>query len=390
MSPAEVQVAPPPPIEERARSLWSRYKWFTIFVVIPTLVVAAYLFLFASNQYVSEAHFVVRSASTSSSGGGSSSSSGLSGLLGGGTSTSTVAAVGESLAVQDYLSSHDAVAALQKQLDLVHMWRRPGVDWLSGIRVANPTPEFLEDYYKGQVDVYFNSDNGITELTARAFTPQDAYAIASQLLQLGERRVNAMNARAYQDAVALSRRQLDEAERNLRAIGTRMTSFRQTEKDVDPAGSASAQINLVSRLQGELSAARSQLATTTKLIGGNSPQTEALRQQIRSLEAQVAAQGDVLAGNKGAIAAGLGNYEALQMQKDFLQQRYAAAGTSYETARQQALRQQVYLVRIVDPNMPVKTLYPQRFLTLLTLFVVLLVIYAIGWLIAAGVKEHSA
>lgn len=389
MSPAETQIAPPPPIEERAHSLWTRYKWFTIVVLAPTLIVAAYLYFVASDQYVSEAHFVVKSAS-SSSGSGGSSSSGLSGLFGGGSSTSTIAAVGESLAVSDYLMSHDAVSALQKQLDLVRIWRRPGVDWLSTIRVTKPTPEFLESFYKSQVDVYFDTDNGITTLTARAFTPDDAYAIASQLLQLGERRVNVMNVRAYRDAVALSKGQLDEAERNLRAIGGRVTAFRQTEKDVDPAGSASAQISLVSRLRGELSAARSQLATTSRLIGGSNPQIDALRQQIRSLEAQVAAQDNVLAGNNTAIAAGLGNFEQLQMQQGFLQQRYTTAGTNYETARQQALRQQVYLVRIVDPNMPVKSIYPRRFVTLLTIFVVLLVVYSIGWLIAAGVREHAA
>ena len=47
---------------ERARAwLWAR-RWFLGMVVLPSLLVALYLFAYASDQYESEAHFLVRSA----------------------------------------------------------------------------------------------------------------------------------------------------------------------------------------------------------------------------------------------------------------------------------------------------------------------------------------
>lgn len=384
MSPAEVQVAPQQQLITRARGLWARQKWVAVFVVLPTLVAAAYLYLIASNQYVSEAHFTVRSQSSSGSSG--SSSGGLSSLLGGGSSLSSL---GDSMTVADYLQSHDAVESLQKQLDLVALFRRPEADFLSRLTVARPTPEFLFDFYQKQVQVEFDTDTGITTLTARAFRPGDAYAIASQLLQLGERRVNEMNVRAYGDAVALSKKQLDQAEGALRKVGGQVTSFRQTEHQVDPAGAASAQIGLVSQLQGQLSSARSQLQTTSQLIGSNNPQADALRNQISSLEQQIKAQNAQLTGSSSAIASGLGTYEDLQTQRAFLQTRYASVSTSYEQARQQAIKQQLYIVRVVNPNMPVKSIYPRRFVTTLTVLVVLFIGYSIGWLIVSGVREHS-
>lgn len=388
MSPADIEAPPAISARERARSIWQKYKWFTIIVIAPVLIAALYLYAMASDQYVSEAHYLVRSGSSSSS--SAPPSTGIGGMLGGsGGSSASMAAAGESMSVSDYLESHDVVRALQKSLNIVTLFRRPEADALSRLSVDNPTPELLQKYYLKQVDVEYDIDTGITTLKARAFRPGDAHAIALQLLQFGERRVNDMNARAYTDAVSLSKRQLDEAETALKKGGVNVTSFRQSERDADPITSTSAQISLVSGLRLQLSAARAQLQTTIQLIGADNPQTEALRQQVRSLEQQLASQSSRLAGGGNAIAADLGNYEGLQMQQQFLQQRYTSASTAYDSARQNAVRQQLYVVRVVEPNMPVKSIYPQRGLALITLFAALTIIYAIGWLIMAGVREHS-
>lgn len=387
MTPADAEVKAAPPLSTRAHRLWKRYKWFILVVIAPTLLLATYLYTMASDQFVSEAHFIVRTQGGSDP---APSMGGITAALGFGAGGGAGAASTEAQSVADYLTSHDVVAALQKRLNLVALFRRPEADLLSRLMVADPTPEFLLRYYQQQVDVYFDTDNGITTLKARAFRPGDAYNLSRALLSLGEQRVNEMNIRGFSDAVALSRRQLDEAERALGEVQTQLTRFRQTGRDVDPAGTAQAQIALVSRLSQELSAARAQLSTTQSLIGSESPQVQALKQQIRSLEGQLAAQNSRLAGGASTIAEGLGGYERLRIQQELLAKRYEAAAATYQQARQNAVRQQLYVARVVEPNMPVKSLYPKRALTLLTVFCALLVVYAIGWLIAAGVREHAA
>ena len=389
MTPAAVEVEIKPTARQRAARLWKKYKWFAIVVLLPTTIVGGYLFAMASDQYESEAHFLVRSQ-----GGGSSSSSGGGGIgaalgLGGGGGASALSGAAEAMSVADYLQSHDVVAALRKSIGLVQIYRRPEIDVLSRLPDADPNPENLLKYYKKQVDIFFDPDTGITNLTVRAFRPEDSYRVARALLAMGEQRINEMNIRGYADAVSLSRRQLDEVERAVTQVQAQMTQFRQSERDVDPEGTATAQIGLASRLRQELSAAEAQLQTTVGMIGVNNPQTAALRQQVSSLRAQLAMQDGRLAGGATAIAAGLGNFERLQMQQELLAKRYDAASTTYENARQQAVRQQLYVVRVVDANMPVKSTYPRRAIILLTVFGVLMVTYAIGWLIAAGVREHT-
>lgn len=383
MSPATVEPEASPSLGERWRYARTHYGWFFVVVALPCLAAALYLYAFAADQYESEAHYLVRAQGAPASSG--SSIEKLLGASGGGGGGQ-----GEANSVADFLLSHDAVAALGKQSGLVERFRRPEADRLSRLASADPTPEALLKYYRKQVDVHYDTDTGITTLKVRAFRPTDAYVIARRLLGLGEGQVNTMNVRSYADAVKLSRQQLAESEAALTEVQARMTDFRQDSRDVNPQGTAEAQIGLVSKLESELSAARSQLSTTVSLIGTRNPQYAALSQQVRSLQTQVTAQSAKLAGGGNAIAAGLGDYERLRMQQEFLSKRYDAASAAFEAARQQAVRQQLYIVRIVDANMPVRSEYPKRALSLLTLFIALMVLYGLGWLVAAGVREHAS
>ena len=369
---------------ERAMA-WIRAKrMFLLIVVLPTLLVSAYYYLVAADQYESEAHFMVRAAETTPVAG-----TGLGQVLSaaaGPTQSQT-----EAMSVADYMTSHDIVQTLQQKIGLVDRFRRPEADFLSALRGGTPvTPERLLKYYRKQVKVQYRTDDGITTLTVRAFRPQDSYDIIKTLLALGEQRVNALNVRSYNDSLSLARRQLREAEDGVARSQVAITRYRQTRGDIDPKGSGAAQITLVSALNGNLSAARAQLAAMNGVIRPDSPQYVALARRVRALEAQVAAQSGRLAGNGSTIANDLGGYEDLSIRQQFAAKRYETAAASFEKAREEAQKQQLYVVRIVDANMPVKSLYPERGRIIATVFVGLLLIYAIGWLIVAGVREHAS
>jgi len=362
---------------------WARRnKWFLAIVLVPTFVVAVYYYLLAADQYQSEAHFIVKTGDNSPM-----PSGGLSQLLGMGGGLSQ--ARGEAVAVNDYLDSQQAVLALNRSTGLVERFRRPEADYATRLWYSQPTPEALLKYYRRMVDVQSNPETGITVLKVRSFRPEDSYVIVNQLLRLGEERVNMINRRSQNDALANARRSLVEAERELATIQGRLTGFRQTQGDLDPSGSGKAQIELVATLQGQLTNARAQLNAMQGIISPSSPQYVATAARVRALEAQVAGQTGKLAGGGGAIAARLGNYQDLEIRQEFASKRYEAAAANLERARETAIRQQLYIVRVVDPNLPVKSQYPQRGKIVLTVFLSLLVAYGIGWLLAAGVREHS-
>jgi capsular polysaccharide transport system permease protein len=351
-------------------------------VVLPTLLVALYLYAYAADQYESEAHFLVHSADKPPI--PSAGASALSLLTGASPGQN------EAMSVADYLTSHDAVAKLRRDDHLVERFQRPWVDLLNRLFSSNPTPERLLRYYQRQVKVKYDTDSGITTIKVHSFTPQDSYDIASRLLQIGEQRVNELNERSYNDEIAYARRALDEAEAALTANNARMTAFRHRSGDIDPQATGAAQLGLVSGLTGQLAAAKAQLQTMAGVISPSSPQYQALARHVQSLQAQVDAQAGRLTGRADSITNDVSEYQSLMLRQDFLNKRYEVAAASLEKAREQAIQQELYLVRVVNPNMPVKALFPERGRILATVLVTLLLIYSIGWLIVAGVREHAA
>jgi capsular polysaccharide transport system permease protein len=362
---------------------WDRFKPlrpFLLIVVLPTLLLTAGEYLIAADQYESEAHFVVRSNQGDTA---ASSSLGQMLGLGGGPSPAEARSVG------DYLTSHDAVAALQKKFDLAAIFRRPEADVFTRLHFAKPAAETLLKYYRHQVDVSYNNDTGITDLTVRAFRPKDAQVLAETLLELGEARVNTFNQRALEDSISVARQQLAEAEAGVAEAQHSVTGFRQGERDIDPARTSTADITMASTLQGQLAQGRAQLSAMSKAVDADSPQYVALKAQVQALEVQVNAAQSHLAGPQTAMAPGLGTYESLQLRQEFAAKRYEAAATALEGARASALKQQIFVVRVVDPNLPQRALYPRRLKAIAIVFLGLLLSYGIGWLILAGVREHA-
>ncbi len=362
---------------------WRRQRWFLALVVLPTAIAAVWLFLFAADQYESQAHFLVRSADT---GGGSAEIPGALQMFGlGGTSN----AAGQAMSIADYLDSHDAVAAANAKLDLVAIFRRPEADIISRLWNANPEAETLARHYRRHVDISYDVDTGITDLAVTTYRPEDSRALAETLLALGEARVNALNARAQDALLQSSQAQLAEAEAALGDINTALAAYRQQQRQVDPALSGKAETELATTLRGELAALRAQEATMAG-ISASSPQRIAVRRRIAALAAEVASVDARLSGEARGISAGIGNFENLRMRQEFAAKRYELAAAMYEKARMEAMRQNLFVVRVVEPNLPERALYPQRFTIVLTLFSGLALAYGIGWLILAGVREHAS
>lgn len=391
---ADVTILPPAELpepiaitpEDGARGFWRRRWPFLTTVVLPTALAALYFFGIAANQYESEARFVVRTTQTQQPTGNNGLGQvgqmlGLPGVLND--------SVAQSFSIGDYLGSHDAVSALHDKLDLISIFRRPEADYIARLWWPDPSPETLLRFYRRQVDVAFSQDTGITTLRVHAFRPEDARELARLLLMLGEARVNAFNERAMQDAVRIATEELRQAETQVIDIQQALTAFRLSHRDIDPEKTSTGQQTLVSRLEELLAQSRAQLVTMQAQVAPDSPQIIAMRDRVAGIQQQLSAQNTRLTNVEGT-APRMADYQTLLMKQDFAAKRYAGVATALENARENALKQQLYVVHVVEPNLPVRALYPRSTLIVTSVFFSLLVSYGIGWLIVAGVREHAA
>lgn len=370
----------------RLGQMLQRYRWPLAVIVLPPVLAAAFLYGVVADQYVSEAHFLVKKsedAATVPSGLGQALS-----LVGGVTEGNSEAA-----SVSDYLTSLEVVQRLRHEIGLVDIFRRPEADFYSRLFKSQPKNEDLVKYYRDQVSVKLDSSTGIVTIKARAFRPEDSRAIVGALMRAGEARVNELNQRAYDSSLEYARRQMADAERDVIKAQTDLTAFRQSSSELDPAASGQAQMAIVTGVSQTLVQARATLANMGATISHSSPQYIALANKIRALEAQQAAEQSVMTvrtPSAVSIAQKLGAYERLKVVQDLAVKRYAVATADLQKATDRAEEKRVFLAPVVSANLPEKSTYPERGRIVLTILGVMFMVYCIGWLLVAGVREHAS
>jgi capsular polysaccharide transport system permease protein len=289
-----------------------------------------------------------------------------------------------------YVRSRDALKALEKKIRVRDRFSTPQADFLN--RFPKPFSdgsfESLYKYYGNKVDARLDSENSTAVIKVEAFTAQDAYIINRQLLDLSEELVNHLNSRARGKAIAEAQAQVKLAIQRARDARVALTQYRNTQSLIDPSKQAVGVLEIANTMTAERAALQAQLDIMQRLTPGN-PSIPALRNRISAISVQIASQDSRVVGNGGGIASKLGGYENLVVEQEFATESLNTANAALVQARSEAQRQQFYLERVVDPNMPDKPLLPKRVIGIITATAAALCLYFILWMFMIGVIEHA-
>ncbi|QQC67759.1 hypothetical protein [Paraburkholderia ginsengisoli] len=355
-------------------------RLFALTVVVPTTIAIAYFGLIASDVYVSESRFVVRSPARQVP------TSAIGALLQG---TGLSHASDDAYSVIDYIQSRDALAELNANDYIGKSFGERG-DLFGRFPGLIPDDSFealLRYYQKEIVDPELETTSSITTLKVRAFTARDAHQINERLLELSERLVNKMNARAAEDSIQFAQREADLAAEKVKTAAAALAKYRNTHTVFDPDRQSALQLQQVAGLQAQLFAAQAQLAQIQSVSPAN-PQVSALKTNIATIEKQIESATNGVAGDKGSLSEKAIAYERLQLDAQFAQKQLTSALGALELARAEAQRKQLYLERIVQPSSPDAALEPHRLRSILATFILGLISWGVLTLLIAGVKEH--
>lgn len=357
-------------------------RWFLLAVVLPTLLATLYYGLIASDIYISESRFVIKSPDQKR--GQTSTLANLvqtTGLSGGQEQTNEVLT---------YVRSRDALKALEKNVAIRDKFSTPDVDFLSRFPqpFSDDSFESLFKYFGKRVDARLDSETSTAIIKVEAFSPQDAYSINRELLDLSEGLVNRLNGRAQSKGIIEAQRQVDLATQRARAARVALTQYRNSQALIDPTKQAGGVLEISNTLIAEQAALKAQLDLMQREAPAN-PSIPALRNRIRAISVQIASQDSRVVGSGSGIASKLGGYENLLVEQEFATQSLNAANAALVQARAEAQRQQFYLERVVDPNVPDVPLLPKRVFNIVTVFAVMMALYFIAWMFVIGVMEHA-
>jgi len=376
------------PLPQRARRRsWSGMFWFVVCVVLPTAAAAIYYGRVASDQYVAEFRFTVKDASVQSSS-SAAASTGLLAILGSAGNTTN-----NSYVVVDYLKSRQVVDTLQERIDVTRLYSKPSVDWWSRYDASRPIESFV-NYWRGTITANYNQVTGIATAKVRAFTPDDTLLVATTLVTLSEELVNKIANRSHIDAVRFAQAEVDKAEQRLKQVRERLTNYRNRTGLIDPSTSVVASsANLIQSLRATLAQQEVQLSTMLRQnLLPTAPTVVVLRNQIQSTREQLKQVEASVAKNPDGrpLSTVMGEYEQIDLERQFAQTMLTGAGQALEQARANAAAQHLYITPYVRPSLPTASTYPHRFWSVLYVGGLAFVFWVIALMIVRSIRERYA
>jgi len=358
-----------------------RNPLFLATVVIPTTLAAIYFGLIASDIYISESRFMVRSPQKPVAAGA------LGTLLQGAGFARTL---DDQYAVSDFILSRDALRELNDEMGLAKKFSDPNIDLanrFAALEWWDKSFEALHRYYQRRISLDLDSRSSITVLRVSAFTPQDAQNINRRLLAMSERLVNEMSERSREDIVRFAQNEVKAAEERAKAAALAVAAFRVDKSVVDPERQSAFQLQQLGKLQEELIATKTQIAQVRSVSPENFQIAPLVTRQA-ALQKEIDAELARIAGRGGSLINKATGYMQVALEREFAEKQLATALTLLETARDEAQRQQLYLDEVVQPNLPDYPSEPRRLRSIAVVLLVGLVVWIILELLIAAVREH--
>jgi capsular polysaccharide transport system permease protein len=326
---------------------------FVLGVILPSIVVAWYMWGVALDQYASRVGFSVQRDEAGSA----------VELLGGITELSGSSSTDTDI-LYKYIQSRELIETVNARLNLVDMFTRPEDPMYT--LPPNPTIEDIEAHWGRVVKVFYDTASFLIEVRAVAFRPEDAKAITELILAESTRTLNELAASGRADATRYAREELEVSKGRLREARQALKTFRVRNQIVDPTADVQGRMGLLNNLLSQLAAALIELDLVAATAGPNDPRYIQAQRRVNAIEERLREErarfGDQPAAEDERYADIVAEFEALSVDVEFAQQAYLTSLATYDAAVAEAQRKSRYLATYLPPTLAERPEFPSRLL----------------------------
>ena len=259
----------------RRRSIRMLVLQLCMFVLLPTLVSGYYWFFIATPMYATTSEFVIQQAD--------GQSGGMGGLLSGtGLATSQ-----DSITVQSYLQSREAMLRLNEDLGFKAHFSDPEIDWVRRLP-ANASNEDAYATFRKHVKVGYDPTEGIVRMEVSAADPALSAAFSKALIGYAEEQVDNLTQRLREDQMVGAREAFAEAEAKMVAAQRRVLELQEKLGVLDPVSETSSVMGQVSNFEIQLGEKRLQLRQLLDNPQPNQARVSGVEGDIARLESLIA------------------------------------------------------------------------------------------------------
>jgi capsular polysaccharide transport system permease protein len=361
--------------------LGSLFVRLIVFIFLPTALVGYYYYQIATPMYGTKSEFLIQ---TSDSGG--SSGGGLGGLLAG----SGLASSQDSVTVQSYLTSREAMMRLDSEIGYKEAFSGETIDIIQRLP-EGATNEKVYKVYEKNVKISYDPTEGIIKMEVIAPSPELSEAISDILITYAEERVDNLTQRLRKDQMQGAQEGYEKAERDMLAAEAEVLKL-QEEMGVFDAGTDAALIqSQIGAYEGEIQVKSLALDQLLDNARPNKARVDGLRGDIRRLESLISNLREKLTqtqGESGSLAAMSGRFRIAQTNLETRMLMLQQALQQMENARIEANKQTRFLEQGVHPVAPDEPTDPKKFQDTLLAFIIFAGIYLIASITSSILREQ--
>ncbi|TLM79998.1 hypothetical protein ACONUD_01090 [Microbulbifer harenosus] len=359
-----------------------RLSGATAFVLLPLLAVSAYYLFWVSDRYVSTTQLIVKDNSSNQ---GMSSSLGF--LVPGMGSDNQ-----DAFLVVNYIQSLDMALYLDDTLKLAEYYKSDQYDVFSRLAADASQEDYLE-YYRSHIAIGHDETSGIITIEVQAFEPEFARQLVDTVVRKSEDFVNAISNQLADKQVSFVRSEMELAQAKLRTSKQNILDFQNRNNVVSPEELTKGISAIIQGLEATLAEQRAKLTAAKTYLHSDSSQVVSLQAEINSIEQQIEAEkvrlvGVSKEGGEERLNSLNAHFQNLQLDLQFAMDAYQASLTALETARMEASGRLKHLMVISQPSVAEEAEYPHKLYNLASLAVILLLLYGIGRMLVASIRDH--
>lgn len=365
-------------IRRRRRRLGLLMIKLLFFVVLPTALVGWYYASIATPLYETHSEFVIQKAD--------SAGSGLPGLLSG----TPMASAQDSLIVQGFLTSREAMLRLDAEEGFRTHFSDPAIDSLRRLPV-DASDETAFKVYNDVITVGFDPTEGIIRMSVTAASAETSQKFANALVRYAEERVDTISQRVREDHMRGAQESYDKAEAAMFAAQQEVLQLQQQRGVLSSEVEVSSQMAIITSLEADLETKRLELSEIMSNPKPNQTRAELTNAEIARLDDRINELRALMTDNSNSttslamIAGELRVAETNFTTRQLLLQQSLA---QMETARIEANRQVRYLAMGVTPVAPDVATLPRRIENTALSFVIFIGIYLLASLTVSILREQ--
>lgn len=349
------------------------------FVLLPTILAGYYYYAVATPFFATKSEFVIQQAENPSSG-----------ALGGLLSGTQFATAQDSIAVQGYLQSREAMIRLDEDMGFRAHFSQPGIDPIQRL-AADASVEAAYKLYARNVKIAYDPTEGIVKMEVIAADPALAAGFATALISYAEEQVDQLTQRMREDQMSGARSSYEEAEARMLEAQRRVVELQERFKVLSSEVELGLITTQLGTLETQLTTERLSLQQMQSNPSPNAARMEPVRRRIAALEAEAATvRARLTEDSANGLSLAKVQSELLVAQSDVATRQLMLAQSlqSLETARVEANRQTRYLSLSVKPIVPDAATYPRAFENTLVTMLIFAGIYLMISMTAAILREQ--